>query len=95
MEQILYLEIKQLLVVVMVDKVITPDQETQVMLVGLVVVVDKVTIVQVLVPVALELQDKVLQVQRPQVHLMFREEEAALVVLRQLVEEVVREHQIQ
>jgi hypothetical protein len=65
------------------------------MLVGLVVVVDKVTIVQVLVPVALELQDKVLQVQRPQVHLMFREEEAALVVLRQLVEEVVREHQIQ
>jgi hypothetical protein len=89
------LEIKQLLVVVMVDKAIIREQDKQVMLVGLVVVVDKVTIVQVLVPVALELQDKVLQVQRPQVHLMFREEEAALVVLRQLVEEVVREHQIQ
>ena len=95
MEQILYLEIKQPLVVVMVDKAITPEQDKQVLPVVQVVVVDKVTIVRDREQVEQEHQDKVLQVQQPQAHLTFREEEEALVVLRQLVEQVVREHQIQ
>jgi hypothetical protein len=80
MDQILYLEIKQLLVAVMVDRVITQEQDNRVLVVVLVVVVDKATTV-VVEQVVQELQDKVLQVEQLQVLPIIQEEEVALVAL--------------